>query len=78
MGWARTRRDAVRLYRDVANDMLAESLEDGGALMPLWENIIDTILNVTVFVFIGLLIWFYLRKEPDSHAPDDENNPRQS
>jgi len=46
--------------------------------MSLWENIIDTILNVTVFVFIGLLIWFYLRKEPDSHAPDDENNPRQS
>jgi len=58
--------------------MLAESLEDGGALMSLWENIIDTILNVTVFVFIGLLIWLYLRKEPDSHATDEEKKPRQS
>ncbi len=56
--------------------MLAESLEDGGALMSLWENIIDTILNITVFVFIGLLIWLYLRKEPDSHATDEEKKPR--
>ncbi len=56
--------------------MLAESLEDGGALMTLWENIIDTILNITVFVFIGLLIWLYLRKEPDSHATDEEKKPR--
>ncbi len=56
--------------------MLAESLEDGGALMTLWENIIDTILNITVFVFIGLLIWLYLKKEPDSHATDEEKKPR--
>lgn len=46
--------------------------------MSLRENIIDTILNVTVFVFIGLLIWLYLRKEPDSHATDEEKKPRQS
>lgn len=58
--------------------MLAESLEEGGALKGLWENIIDTILNVTVFVFIGLLIWLYLKKEPDSHATDEEKKPRQS
>ena len=56
--------------------MLAESLEDGGALMTLWENIIDTMLNITVFLFIGLLIWLYLRKEPDSHATDEEKKPR--
>jgi len=46
--------------------------------MTLWENIIDTILNVTVFVFIGLLIWLYLKKEPDSRATDEEKKPRQS
>jgi hypothetical protein len=52
--------------------MLAEGLEDGGALMSLWENIIDTMLNITVFLFIGGLIWLYLRKEPDSHTTDEE------
>jgi hypothetical protein len=29
----------------------------------IWENIVDTFLNVTVFVFIGVLIWLYLRDE---------------
>jgi len=57
--------------------MLAESLEDGGALMTLWENIIDTMLNITVFLFIGVLIWLYLRKEPDSPATDEEKKHRQ-
>ena len=28
-----------------------------------WENIVDTVLNVTVFTFIGVLIWLYLRDE---------------
>lgn len=27
------------------------------------ENIIDTVLNLIVFVFIGVLIWLYLRDE---------------
>ncbi len=40
--------------------------------MSLAENIIDTALNVSVFLFIGVLIWLYLRKEPDSHATDEE------
>lgn len=29
----------------------------------IWENIIDTVLNVIVFAFIGFLIWLYLRDE---------------
>jgi len=29
----------------------------------IWANIIDTILNVVVFAFIGLLAWLYLREE---------------
>ena len=28
-----------------------------------WANILDTLLNVIVFVFVGLLIWLYLRSE---------------
>ena len=27
------------------------------------ENLIDTLLNVWVFVFIGVLIWLYFKKE---------------
>jgi len=29
----------------------------------IWESIVDTFLNVTVFAFIGVLIWLYLRDE---------------
>ena len=56
--------------------MLAEGLEDGGALMSVLENIIDTMLNITVFLFIGVLIWLYLRKEPDSPATDEDKKRR--
>ena len=31
--------------------------------MMSWENLIDTLLNVIVFVFIGVLIWLYFKKE---------------
>ena len=29
------------------------------------DEIIDTLLNVSVFVFIGILTWLYFRKETD-------------
>lgn len=29
----------------------------------IWENIVDTFLNIVVFAFIGVLIWLYLRDE---------------
>ena len=29
------------------------------------DNLIDTFLNVGVFVFIGLLVWLYLREETE-------------
>ncbi len=45
--------------------------------MSLAENIVDTVLNLSVFVFIGVLIWLYLRKEPDSPATDEEKKHRQ-
>ena len=31
------------------------------------ENFIDTLLNLWVFVFIGILVWLYFRKESDGH-----------
>jgi len=30
------------------------------------ENFIDTLLNLWVFVFIGILIWLYFKKESDA------------
>jgi hypothetical protein len=32
----------------------------------IWENIVDTVLNVVVFAFMGALIWLYLRDEGDA------------
>ena len=28
------------------------------------DPIIDTIMNIEVFIFIGLMIWLYVRKDP--------------
>ncbi len=39
-----------------------------------WDNLVDTLLNVTVFVFIGILIWLYLKKVPDSDGTKKEGN----
>ena len=49
--------------------------------MMSWDNIIDTLLNVMVFVFIGVLIWLYFKKEPPgegrtgpaSHSAEDSD-----
>ena len=34
-----------------------------------WANLVDTVLNVVVFAFIGLLLRLYLRDE----GPSDES-----
>ena len=31
------------------------------------ENFFDTLLNLWVFVFIGILVWLYFRKESDGN-----------
>jgi hypothetical protein len=37
-------------------------------------NIIDTLLNIMVFVFIGLLVWLFFKKEPgDSAGTEDQS-----
>jgi|GEM_PF-1238229 len=33
--------------------------------------LLDTLLNVMVFAFIGLLIWLYFKKEPADSTRDD-------
>jgi hypothetical protein len=34
-------------------------------------NFVDTILNVMVFIFIGLMIWLYFKKTPvNDHSGD--------
>ena len=29
------------------------------------DNLLDTILNIGVFVFIGFLVWLYFKKEAE-------------
>ena len=41
-------------------------------------NLIDTFLNIGVFVFIGLLVWLYFRKESDSNQADSNRGDRES
>ncbi|AHF05003.1 hypothetical protein MARPU_14980 [Marichromatium purpuratum 984] len=31
----------------------------------IWENLLDTLLNLIVFAFIGALVWLYVRDEGD-------------
>jgi hypothetical protein len=42
------------------------------------NNLLDTFLNLTVFAFIGLLVWLYFRPLPsdEDNQRDTENNPR--
>ncbi len=42
-----------------------------------WDSLVDTLLNVTVFVFIGALIWLYLKEVPDSTSATKEGKEKQ-
>ena len=42
-----------------------------------WDNVVDTLLNVMVFVFIGVLIWLYLKEVPDRAGAKKEGNGEQ-
>ena len=33
------------------------------------ENLIDTLLNVWVFAFIGILVWLYFKKDSNDNIP---------
>ena len=40
------------------------------------ENIIDTLLNVWGFAFIGILIWLYFKKDSDSNIAGGQERNR--
>ena len=42
------------------------------------SNVIDTLLNLWVFAFIGILIWLYFKKESDGNKPDSQEIDRES
>ena len=39
-------------------------------------NIIDTLLNLWVFAFIGILIWLYFKKDSDSNIAGRQERNR--
>ena len=39
-----------------------------------WESVIDTFLNVTVFVFIGVLVWLYFKKDPQGQRESSDGD----
>lgn len=41
----------------------------------IWENVVDTVLNVIVFAFIGALIWLYLRDEDSAGSAVNQRFP---
>ena len=40
------------------------------------ENVIDTLLNVWVFAFIGILIWLYFKKDSDDNYAEGHKSNR--
>jgi hypothetical protein len=41
-------------------------------------NLIDTLLNLWVFAFIGILVWLYFRKESDDNKAENPERDRDS
>ena len=38
------------------------------------DSIVDTLMNLFVFAFVGLLIWLYLKETPsDEKAPEADS-----
>ena len=42
------------------------------------ENVIDTLLNIWVFAFIGILIWLYFKNNSDGNIPGGRERNRDS
>jgi len=42
------------------------------------ENLIDTLLNIWVFAFIGILVWLYFKKESDDNQAESQECDRES
>jgi hypothetical protein len=42
------------------------------------ENVVDTLLNVWVFAFIGILIWLYFKQDSDDDIDEGQERNRNS
>jgi len=42
------------------------------------ENLIDTLLNLWVFAFMGTLVWLYFKKESDGNKAENQKSDRES
>ena len=38
------------------------------------RNVIDTLLNVGVFAFIGILVWLYFKREPEGDKAESQES----
>ncbi len=38
------------------------------------KNFIDTLLNVWVFAFIGILVWLYFKREPEGNETESQKS----
>ena len=38
------------------------------------KNLIDTLLNVWVFAFIGILVWLYFKREPEGNEAESQKS----
>ena len=38
------------------------------------QNLIDTLLNIWVFAFIGLLVWLYFKRESNADKPEHQSS----
>jgi hypothetical protein len=38
------------------------------------NNLIDTLMNVGIFVFIGLMLWLYFKEVPEQSEPTENND----
>ena len=38
------------------------------------EYFMDTLLNVWVFAFIGVLVWLYFKKEPEGNEAESQKS----
>jgi hypothetical protein len=40
------------------------------------ENLTDTVLNIFVFAFVGVLLWLYFKDSPEDEKTQEQENDR--
>ncbi|MGB5616087.1 MAG: hypothetical protein WBM78_04555 [Desulfobacterales bacterium] len=40
------------------------------------ENLIDTVLNVFVFAFVGVMVWLYFKEIPENDGSERQSNEK--